>query len=99
LGEIDLILLTSDLDGDGRDEILLSSRDGGQGNYDESVEVVRMNASHVTIAKRWTTVVNAECIDYPQTGGEKLSVMYVTRGPHPRFRVETYDRPCHDHGY
>jgi hypothetical protein len=91
------ILLTSDLDGDGRDEILLASGDGGQGSYWESAWVVRMDASRLTVVKDWTQVVYAQCTAEP--GGEKLSILYVTRGPHLRFRVETYDRPCHDHGY
>lgn len=91
------ILFTSDLDGDGRDEILLASDEGRQGSYHESAAVVRIDASHLTVVKKWTTVVDAECQEGP--GREKSSVVYVTRGRHVRFRVETRERPCHGHGY
>ena len=91
------ILFTSDLDGDGRDEILLSSSSDGQGSYFESVEVIRMDASRMTVVKGWTDVVEAPCGHEDED--EKLSILFVTRGPHLRFRLETYDRPCHLHGY
>ena len=96
-GALHKILLASDLDGDGRNEIVLSYGDGGQGSYFESIEVVRMDTSRLAVVKAFTTVVDAQC-----TGpilGEKLSIVYVTRRPRLRFRIETHDRPCHDHGY
>jgi hypothetical protein len=96
-GALHKILLASDLDGDGRDEILLSYGDGGQGSYFESIEVVRMDTSHLAVVKASTTVVDAQCTG--QGLGEKLSIVYVTRRPRLRFRIQTYDRPCHDHGY
>ncbi len=99
IGATDGILLASDLDGDGRDEILISSSEGRQGSYFESVEVVRMDASRVTTLKRSTTVVDGSQCAFSEEKGEYSSILYVTRGPHPRFRVETSNRPCHGHGY
>jgi hypothetical protein len=93
------ILLTSDLDGDGRDEILLVFGDGGQGSYQEWAGVVRIEASRLTVLKGWPTMVDASQCAFSEEKGEKLSILYVTRGPHLRFRLETYDRPCHGHGY
>jgi hypothetical protein len=97
-GALHKILLASDLDGDGRNEILLSYGDGGQGSYFESVDVVRMDTSHLAVVKGSTSVLEADCTG-PALGGEKLSILYVTRGPRPRFRIETHERPCHGHGY
>jgi hypothetical protein len=91
--EMTTILLTSDLDGDGRDEILLFSDYDGGGLFTEDVEVVRMDASRLTVLKGWTSVDDAtEC----GLGGDyKSSILYVTRGAHPRFRVETKVHSCY----
>jgi hypothetical protein len=83
------------LDGDGRSEILFADGDGGQGNYYESARLDHFAGARLALIKDFAGVLDIRCLERPGVEPvENESILYVTPGPHPKFRVERRTGPC-----
>lgn len=85
-----------DVDGDGRDELILGGGFTGQGETVEMVRLVRLGSGSLWTIRSFGQVLDDDCGSLLAHKQVKYSLIWVTHTPEgaPRFRVEKKVRPC-----
>jgi len=86
----------SDLDGDGRQELLMKFTYAGQGTWWDSATLARIDDSTLKIIKDFGQLSGGNCDGISATKGETASVVRGSRGADGQvtYRVEKKIRPC-----
>ena len=93
----DNIELKTDLNGDGIDELLLTSVDTHQGVVEQMATLVNFQNRRVQVVYDFGLIVEDSCASLMPGSASKASVLYATAGlpgAMPTFAVENYQAGC-----
>lgn len=93
----DNIVLKTDLNGDGIDELLLSSVDQHQGVVEQMVTLVNFQNRRMQVVYDFGLIVEDSCASLMPGSASKASVLYATAGAPgtmPTFSMENYQAGC-----
>ena len=93
----DNVEIKTDLDGDGIDELLLSSADTHQGVVEQMATLLSFKNRNVQVVHDFGLVVEDACASLMPGSASKASVLYATAGAPgtmPTFTMENYQTGC-----
>ena len=93
----DNIVVKTDLNGDGIDELLLSSVDQHQGIVEQMATLVSFPDRRVQVVHDFGLIVEDSCASLMTSSASKASVLYATPGAPgtmPKFTMENYQAGC-----
>ena len=91
------IVRKTDLDGDGVDELLMTTSDMGQGTYIAMATLVSFQNGRHRAIEEFGTVIEDSCATGRPKSTTRASVLYLTEaapGKMPRLSMENYESPC-----
>ena len=93
------ILRKTDLNGDGIDELLLSTGDMAQGTLIETATLYSFENAKATVIEDFGQVTEDSCASGMAGSDVKAAVITIgaaTAGKMPKFKVNNYQSPCRD---
>jgi hypothetical protein len=91
------IMLKTDLDHDGIDELLMSTGDMAQGTFIEMASLLTFQNGRVRVIQDFGTVVNDSCASLMPGSGSKAAVLSIPNGAPfqmPKIKVDYYGTGC-----
>jgi hypothetical protein len=91
------IMLKTDLDHDGMDELLMTTGDMAQGTFVEMASLLSFENGRVRVIQDFGTVVNDSCASMEPGSGSKAAVLSIPNGAPfsmPKIKVDYYGTSC-----
>jgi hypothetical protein len=88
---------TTDLNGDGKDELLMTSGDMAQGNLIETAALLEFQNGRLRVIDDFGTVTDDSCATETPGSSAKASVLSISNavpGTMPKIRMDNYEASC-----